>query len=89
MYNILCICGELSSSSFISIFHAHNNNNKHNNNHNHSNYVVLFFLSLHLSKNMQGSLLYIPTLPINRVVKLFAIYIILCNIFMEKGKYNV
>ena len=88
MYNILCIHGELSSSSFISISHAHNNNN-HNNNCNHNNYVLLFILSLHLPKNVQGSLLYIPPLPINRVVKLFAIYNILCNIYMEKEKHNV
>ena len=32
---------------------------------------------------------YIPPLPINRVVKLFAIYNILHNIFMEKEKYNI
>ena len=88
MYNVLCIRGELSLCSFISISHAHNDNNG-NNNYNHNNYVLLFILALHLSKNAQGSLLYIPPLPINRVVKLFAIYNILHDIFVEKEKYNI
>ena len=44
------------------------------------------------NKNVQGSLLYILPLPNNRVMKLYAIYSILCisfqNIFIKKEKYN-
>ena len=55
-------------------------------------FMVMSLLNISLTENAQGSLLYILPLPNNRVLKLSAIYSILhislCNIFVEKEKYN-
>ena len=45
---------------------------------------VSHYIFMCLSENMQGSLLYILPLPNNRVVKLFTVYNVLHNIFIEK-----
>ena len=54
--------------------------------------IVIVIVTTIIDENVQGILLYILPLPDNRVMKLYAIYSILCisfhNIFVEKEKYN-
>ena len=65
-------------------------------------FVVIFTYNIHRDyfeplhyyshKIMQGGLLYIPPLPLNRMMMLCVIYntlhISACNIFIQKEKYN-
>ena len=49
--------------------------------------ITTTVITVFTHQNMQGSLLYILPMPNNTVVKLFTIYNILHNIFIEKEKY--
>ena len=54
--------------------------------------IVVLILVIIIRENVKGILLYIPSLPNNRTMKLFIIYstlpISLCNIFIDKEKYH-
>ena len=54
--------------------------------------IITAIITIIITENMQGSLLYILPSPNNRVMKLYAVYSILLisfhNIFVEKEKNN-